>query len=85
MLSLTRRYGEALVIGEDIRLEILPAGGMAVKLRVDAPKAVPVVREELLQGSSHVTPERVSALEPETASGSTPKVTYRRRRRSATS
>ena len=48
MLVLSRKTGEALVIGEEIVVEILEIRGDAVKLGISAPKKIPVWRRELL-------------------------------------
>lgn len=47
MLILTRRGGESLYIGEDIRLTILGVKGNQVRIGVDAPKSIQVHREEI--------------------------------------
>ena len=48
MLILTRRTGEAIVINGDIRVSILSIEGERVKLGIEAPREVPVLRQELL-------------------------------------
>lgn len=48
MLILTRRVGESLRIADDIVVTILEVKGNQVKIGTDAPKDVPVVREEIL-------------------------------------
>ncbi len=49
MLVLTRRTNETLVIGENglIRVTLIGIKGNQVKIGVDAPKSVPVHREEV--------------------------------------
>jgi len=47
MLILTRRVGETLVIGDDIRLTVLGTRGNQVRIGVNAPKDVAVHREEI--------------------------------------
>lgn len=49
MLILTRRPGETVVIQGDIKVHVLAVEGERVKLGVDAPRHVPIVREELLE------------------------------------
>lgn len=49
MLVLTRRPGETLIIGEDIRVTVLEVSGNQVRIGVTAPKAVPVHREEVAE------------------------------------
>lgn len=48
MLVLARRTGEALLIGDDIVIEVLEIRGDAVKLGIRAPRDIPVWRRELL-------------------------------------
>ena len=47
MLILTRRVGESLIIGDDVVVHILGVKGNQVRIGVDAPKEVPVHREEI--------------------------------------
>ncbi len=47
MLILTRRIGETLVIGDDVKVTILDVQGNQVRIGVDAPQEVAVYREEI--------------------------------------
>lgn len=48
MLILTRRVGETLIIGENkTRVTVLGVRGHQVRIGVDAPRDVPVHREEV--------------------------------------
>jgi len=47
MLILTRRVGEALMIGDDVVINVLGVKGGQIRLGVDAPKEIPVHREEI--------------------------------------
>ncbi len=49
MLILTRRIGETIVIGDDVRITVLGVKGSQVRLGVDAPKSVAVHREEIYE------------------------------------
>jgi carbon storage regulator CsrA len=49
VLILTRRVGEAVMIGDDITITVLRVKGNQVRLGVDAPKTVSVQREEILK------------------------------------
>jgi carbon storage regulator len=48
MLVLSRRPGERIVIGTDIEIVVLDLDGGQVRLGVEAPREVPVLRSELL-------------------------------------
>jgi carbon storage regulator len=47
MLVLTRRLGEAITIGDNIRIVVVDISGHQVKLGIDAPKDIEIYREEL--------------------------------------
>jgi len=46
-LVLTRRFGEILRIGDDIKITVLGIQGNQVRLGIDAPREIPVHREEV--------------------------------------
>lgn len=46
-LVLSRRVGETLCIGDDIRVTIMGVSGGQVKLSIQAPKTISVDREEV--------------------------------------
>ncbi|MBD3225131.1 MAG: carbon storage regulator CsrA [Caldithrix sp.] len=47
MLVLTRRLGESVTIGDNIRLVIVEIDGNQVKLGIEAPRDIEIYREEL--------------------------------------
>ena len=49
MLILSRKPGEAILIDGNIRLVVLGADGGGVRLGIDAPASVGIVREEIAQ------------------------------------
>jgi carbon storage regulator len=47
MLVLTRKRGEGIVIGSDIRIKVLAVDGGKVRIGINAPKDVIVDRQEV--------------------------------------
>jgi len=47
MLILQRKAGESLLIGEDIEISVLSVESGRVRLAIQAPKCVPILRAEL--------------------------------------
>ncbi|MDA7902690.1 carbon storage regulator CsrA [Mariniblastus sp.] len=47
MLVLSRKVGERIWIGEDISITVVRITGGGVRLGIEAPSEMPVVREEL--------------------------------------
>jgi carbon storage regulator len=47
MLILSRRIGETVMIGHDVRITILEVKGYQVRVGIKAPKSVAVHREEI--------------------------------------
>lgn len=48
MLVLSRRVGEAIVVGDDVTVTVLEVRGDIVRIGIDAPRSVAVHRAELL-------------------------------------
>lgn len=51
MLVLSRKIGEEIMIGDDIRLVVYRIQGNRVRLGIMAPEGVPVFRSELLENA----------------------------------
>lgn len=66
MLILTRRVGEALMIGDDISISVLGVKGNQVRIGIDAPREVAVHREEIF---NRIKSEELRLVEPEKEAG----------------
>ena len=49
MLVLTRKIGEGIVIGNDVKITVLETRGGAVRIGVDAPKKKKIYRQEIYE------------------------------------
>ncbi|MBN2426111.1 MAG: carbon storage regulator CsrA [Calditrichaceae bacterium] len=49
MLVLTRRLGESITIGDEIRVIVVDIDGNQVKLGIEAPREIEIYREELFE------------------------------------
>ncbi len=49
MLILTRKIGESIVIGDDIKITVVNIEGSQVRLGINAPRSIAVHREEVYE------------------------------------
>jgi carbon storage regulator len=47
MLKITRRAGERIIVGDEIIVTLLEISGQTARIGIDAPRAIPVYREEI--------------------------------------
>ena len=61
MLVLSRKPGEKILIGDKVQITIVRIGPNTVRLGIDAPRDMNIVRDELVtgDGSSHGDPEQL--------------------------
>ena len=51
MLILRRKAGETLLIGDEVKITVMDVYEGGVRLAIDAPRRIPVLRSELLQAA----------------------------------
>lgn len=51
MLIIRRKLGEALLIGDEIQIKVVEITEKGVRLAIDAPRTIPVLRSELCQAA----------------------------------
>lgn len=49
MLVVSRKQGESIIIGENIEIKILEISEGSIKIGIEAPKSVRVLRKELIK------------------------------------
>lgn len=70
MLVLARKLDESIIIGDDITIKIIAIDKGVIKLGIDAPKSVSIIRNELLEdvkdsniaASKGISDDKVSLL-----------------------
>ncbi len=67
MLTLTRRVGQAFLLGSDITIRVVSVKGNNVRLGIDAPEHIAIIREEL---ADRVPREKASQDAADSDSGS---------------
>lgn len=75
MLQLTRKPGETIVIGENIRVSVIQIAGGAVRIGIDAPRDVSIYREEIwdaVKDENAAAASAAPATLPEGLSGAQP-------------
>lgn len=53
MLVLSRKLGEKICIGENICITVVDVERGKIRLGIEAPRDVPIFRQELLTGNQH--------------------------------
>lgn len=62
MLVVTRKQGDSLVIGDNIEITILETEGGNVKIGINAPKSVKILRKELITEVENQNKEALNQL-----------------------
>ena len=61
MLVLTRRHGESVRIGSDVRVTIVASTGGQVRIAIDAPEEAGIFREEIFERVASANVEAATA------------------------
>lgn len=61
MLVLTRRHGESVRIGQDIRVTVVASTGAQVRIAIEAPEEIGIFREEIFEQVASANVEAASA------------------------
>ena len=64
MLVLSRKVGESILISESIRVTVVHAANVRIRLGIDAPPEVKVLREGLSRVCSNSSPSKNGKAEP---------------------
>ena len=51
MLVLKRKVGESIRIGDNIEISVVEIGADKIKIAIDAPKEIPIIRSELIDAA----------------------------------
>ena len=60
MLIITRKKGESLMIGDDIEITISKIEDGSVKIGINAPKQITILRKELYEEVKHENKEAIN-------------------------
>lgn len=63
MLVLSRKIGESISIGDNINIKIVSIEKGSVKIGIDAPKNVIILREELKQAVTEINKEAETTID----------------------
>jgi len=61
MLVLSRKVGQRILIGDKIAVTVVRVGQGGVRIGIEAPEGIEVVREELKLGNDSTSEERIAA------------------------
>ena len=65
MLVLSRKRDEKIIIGDDIQVTVIDVRGKYVRLGIDAPPSVRIVRDELLRSVETTDAPAISTPSPQ--------------------
>ena len=65
MLVLSRKPGEKILIGDNVTVTIVRIGPNTVRIGIEAPRDMNIVREELCETAGHVDDQHIDHHDPE--------------------
>lgn len=74
MLILSRRNGESFIIGDDIKITVLSQRSNQVRIGIEAPRSLPVHREEVLERQQKIQAATASFDAPSTPAPAQPSI-----------
>ena len=75
MLVLTRKVDEKIIIGDTITITVVAVRGNTVRLGIDAPRSIPVYREEIYVAIQKERAMKEQELKDSPSADSTPEPT----------
>ena len=64
MLVLSRKVGERILIGDNIAVTVVRVSQGTVRIGIEAPKELPIVREEIKDRLNEAPQDRAPAIRP---------------------
>lgn len=69
MLVLSRKVGEKILIGDSIAITVVRISGGGVRIGIEAPSEMPVVREELAGQQNRTEAKQPAVVHPDASLG----------------
>ena len=66
MLALSRKINQSIIVNDNIEIHVLEIKGDQVKIGIEAPKSVPVYRQEIYAQIRESNAEAANTVAPET-------------------
>lgn len=64
MLALARKLNQSIIVNDNIEITILEVKGDQVKIGIEAPKSVPIYRQEIYQQIQEANADAANVADP---------------------